>query len=149
MRCHPHHNPSASKMLALNDAGIRIMFSNTSVDTSATVGTIQMETHQKTTHCSSRPHGTANAVYTTVDDVVYDVATTGRIAGHLGWMLCLRSRFLTVLLLIVLKPGIVVAVNVAGIKRFCKCISQMWLSWRIDVTRGGPEVGKSQVLPCC
>jgi hypothetical protein len=73
----------------------------------------------------------------------------GRTAGRLALMLCSRSLLRTVLELIGLNPGMLLAVRFDIWNHFRRCTSLMGLSWRRDVTRGRPERLWFLVLPDC
>ena len=51
--------------------------------------------------------------------------------------------------LILLRPGILLAVKVAVLSRSRRWTTRMYLSWWLDVTRGRPDRGRSLVVPNC
>ena len=74
---------------------------------------------------------------------------TGHMAGHRGRMPLSRNRLRTVRGLILLRPGILLAVKVAVLSRPCRWTTRMYISWQVDVMSGRPDGGRSLVVPNC
>ena len=74
---------------------------------------------------------------------------TGRIAGRRGRMPRARNRLRTVRGLILLRPGIRLAAKEAVLSHSRRWTTRVYVSQRIDVTRGRPDRGRSLVAPNC
>ena len=74
---------------------------------------------------------------------------TGRTAGRLGRMRCSCNRLRNIRGLILLRSGILLAVKVAVLSRSRRWTTRMYVSWRLDFTRGHPDRGRSPVVPNC
>ena len=69
--------------------------------------------------------------------------------GRRGRMPCSRNRSRTVRGLILLRPGVLLAAKEAVLSRSRRWTTRVYVSWRIDVTRGRPDRGRSLVAPNC
>ena len=70
-------------------------------------------------------------------------------AGRRGCMPRSCNRLRSYRGLILLRPGILLAVKVAVLSRSWSWTTRMYVSWWLEVTRGRPDRGQSLVVPNC
>ena len=123
----PYHYTAPAKETTFNNTVILVPFSNSTVYPGTTITAIQVKTWLVRIRAQSCLVKRRLALHYARRATWWRRCRTGRIAGRRGRMFRSRKWFLTVLGLMFLKPGMLLAVNAAVWSRLRRCVTRMCL----------------------
>ena len=124
-------------------------FTNKTVHSGTAVAVVEIDSSMKRIHAQSCCVKCMCLLHHPNRATRWRCCRTGRMAGRRGRMPRSRNRLLNVRGLILLRLGILLAVKEAVLSRSRRWTTRMYVSLRIDVTRGCPDRCRFLVAPNC